>query len=35
VSGHKNVKEVQTYVEAANRKKLAEAAMGRLIAGQG
>ena len=30
VSGHKNLKEVQTYTEAANRKKLAAAAIGKL-----
>jgi integrase len=30
VSGHKNIKEVQTYVDAANRKKMAVTAMGRL-----
>ena len=30
ISGHKNLKEVQTYVEAANRKKLALSAMGKL-----
>jgi hypothetical protein len=27
VSGHRNLAEVQTYVEAANRKKAARAAM--------
>src|SRR4030095_9250756 len=30
VSGHKNVKEVQTYVDAANRKMMAAAAIGKL-----
>jgi len=27
ISGHKNLKEIQTYVDAANRKKLARAAV--------
>ena len=34
ISGHKNVEEVQKYVDAANRKKLAVAALGKLQAGQ-
>jgi integrase len=32
ISGHKNLKEVQTYVDAANRKKLAVTAMDKLKA---
>jgi integrase len=34
VSGHKNLKEVMTYVDAANRKKLAGSAMVKLVADQ-
>ena len=34
ISGHKNVEEVQKYVDTADRKKLAVAALGKLQAGQ-
>jgi integrase len=34
ISGHKNLKEVQRYVEAASRKKMGEAAHAKLLAVQ-